>query len=137
MNNLFFKESIVKRTLLNLVVSVSSFAFLLLAIMYFQVRGEGFFLVFVFPVFIGFFFIGILIYGLFGVLIRGIILTNMVLKNVDLNSGYSRDQIKIFVLFSWEVIVSVIFLFVVLRSFPEAFNLYAIFESIATDLPVE
>jgi hypothetical protein len=94
-------------------------------------------LVFVFPVFIGFFFIGILIYGLFGVLIRGIILTNMVLKNVDLNSGYSRDQIKIFVLFSWEVIVSVIFLFVVLRSFPEAFNLYAIFESIATDLPVE
>lgn len=132
MSNFFFKGSIVKRTLLNHVVSVSSFAFFLLAIMYLQVREEEFVLIFFLPVFVGFFFIGILIYGFFGVLIRGIILTNMILKNVDLNSNYSKEEIKIFVLFSWEVIISVLFFFVVLRGFPEAFDLHAIFEDIAT-----
>lgn len=128
------KGSIIRKTIFSHVFSVSSFVVVLLAIMYLASSGERLVLILICPIFLWFFFVGLLMYGFFGVVICGFDVTNLILKDIDLNSDFSKNKIKIFILFSGELAISTIFFVAVALSFPEAISFRLLFDAIAMKL---
>jgi Ca2+/Na+ antiporter len=80
--------------------------------------------------FSGIFFMGALILGIGGVLRSAISVSRHLLRKDDLNSQPIREEIKLLIFFSGEIVLAVVFFVSVAWLFPDVIDLEALFQSI-------